>query len=533
MLFRRSRSSSGSADPRKPLAWTDPSGNTYHYFEHPFFNATIFVLSMEMCERLAFTGLLPNLKNFLNEFLDYDDSTAYSYISDFQAIMYFTPLIGAAIADTLLGLYKTIIIFAAIYMLGLLFVVLAAVPSISQPWMVHLGLMTLIGLGSGGIKSCVNVMGAQQFHPELHKSDITRYYTYFYASIQIGSIIGGIVTPLMVEGVSYFAAFCVPLAAFVVGFAIFLFASFTNRYVKPKPQGSAVVQVAKVIGSACMKCSLEKCKKSRGGKYEDSFIEDAKMLFRLVPLFCLIIPFMIAYQQMTTAWVTQGSKMNRDTFGWDIPVPLMQNVDPIAVALTSVVVDGALYPNLRRWGIMPSPLVRCAIGSFSGAVALVCSLIVEYVVMAHPVFTISIWWQVLQYWFIAVGEIFLVSTSYEIAFTNSPSSLKAVASAVNLLFFSIAGLISGALFNACSSWMPTFDPSDPTEDSVKGAHYDYFFILLAVISGIGGICALAMIPYYNKVSRENQAHLEEEAVLSKSSDLSLKEHAEKAESSEV
>ncbi|KAF4720562.1 hypothetical protein FOZ62_007108, partial [Perkinsus olseni] len=58
--------------------------------------------------------------------------------------------------------------------------------------------------------SCVNVMGAQQFHPEEHKDLITRYYTYFYASINLGSIVGGIVTPILVESVSFTASFSFP-----------------------------------------------------------------------------------------------------------------------------------------------------------------------------------------------------------------------------------------------------------------------------------------------------------------------------------
>ncbi|EER16394.1 hypothetical protein Pmar_PMAR023152, partial [Perkinsus marinus ATCC 50983] len=56
------------------------------------------------------------------------------------------------------------------------------------------------------------------------------------------------------------------------------------------------------------------------------------------------------------------------------------------------------------------------------------------------------WWQVPQFWVIAAGEIFLTSTSYEVAFTYSPSHLKAVSSAINLLFFAIANFIAGAIF---------------------------------------------------------------------------------------
>ncbi|KAF4715371.1 hypothetical protein FOZ62_025448, partial [Perkinsus olseni] len=236
--------SPAAATSDRPYSWTDVSGNVYRYYKHPMTKAVMFVLLQELCERLAFYGLTPNLQIFLKEYLGVNDAAANSYISTFNAILYVTPLLSAVISDTLLGLYLTILVFSFVYMAGLALLTLSTIHSISQP--------------------CVNVMGAQQFHPEEHKDLITRYYTYFYASINLGSIVGGIVTPILVESVSFTASFAFPLVAFVIATIVFIVGNLMGRYVKPKPQGSAVLEILKVIFFSLTRCSLEKNKESNG-----------------------------------------------------------------------------------------------------------------------------------------------------------------------------------------------------------------------------------------------------------------------------
>ncbi|KAF4671860.1 hypothetical protein FOL47_001155 [Perkinsus chesapeaki] len=500
----------------KPLAWTDASGNTYHYYEHPFLRSVVFILGQELCERLAYYGLTPNLQTFLKEFAGMDDSGANSYISIFNSIIYLTPLVSAALSDTVLGLYVTIVVFSLIYACGLILLTLSAIESISEQWMIDVALLFLIALGAGGIKSCVNIMGAQQFHPEHHKDLITRYYTYFYATINVGSIIGGIVSPILVQECSFFVAFLFITIVFLCACVVFLTGGLLGRYVKPKPQGSAVLQVVEVIGVACTKLSFEKCKKSKGGKFDDSFIEDTKCLLRLVPMFTIVIPFQMVYTQMTTAYLTQATKMDTDTFGWDMPAAMFQNVDPFAVIINSLILDQVIFPYLQRKNMFPSVLARFCMGCIAGACSLLCAMGLEYVVMAKPMFSVSAWWQVPQFWLIALGECFLFATSYEVAFTYSPGQLKACASGLNLLFFSFGSMLSAVLFQVCSPWLPDFKPEDPS--TWGGSHYDYYYMVLIGFCVLGAIGSLALIPYFNRVAAANMAVADKESSKNKESD---------------
>jgi solute carrier family 15 (peptide/histidine transporter), member 3/4 len=483
----------GEVQLRGTIAFFDEArGINYYYRTNPLFYACPYILIQEMCERLAYYGLTPTLKNFVKKILDVSDSSASAYLGIFQGTMFVTPIFSAVIADTYLGGYATILVFSAIYMLGLVHVLLATISEISQPWMLHVGLLVLISLGAGGIKSCVNVFGAQQFHPVAQKEKITSFFTLFYASINVGSLIGGLSCPQVAESVSYFAAYLIPLCSFSLASTIF--ASGYKRYVKMVPAGSPVVKFAKFLFCALRHRSFSSCRVSQGGEIDDSFVAASLALLKLMPLCGLQVPFLVAYNQMTTAFLTQGEKMKREVFGVSFAAALMQNVDAITVIIASLVVERLLYEKLRSLDRMPSVLSRFIIGNLFGAASLISAFFVELVVKSQEIETVSIWWQVPQFAFIAIGEIFMISTGYEVAFTYAPSELKTVSSACNLIFFAVAGYLSAALFLICADWMPDFKADDP--QTYQSAHYDYYFGVLASACFCGCLACLAIRPFF-------------------------------------
>ena len=481
---------------QRSLSWQDSTGVVYNYYESPMTKACMFILIQEMCERLAFYGIIPNLQTFLSTSLGITSNHAGSMVNIFNGLIYFTPFLSAILADTWLGTYATIIIFSVLYMAGLALLCISALTEAA--WMIYVSLFVLIAIGAGGIKSCVNVMGASQFHPIEHSKDVTRFFTFFYAAINVGGIVGGITVPLVQQVTdSYFIGYLIPLGAFVIATIVFILGS--PRYVKMSPQGSQILQIFKAIGTSIRSMrSIQYCKHSNGGKFADSFIDDAISLGYLLPLFALTVPFNICYNQMCTVFLTQGEKMHSTFFGQPMTPSLMQNVDPIAVVVFSFLVEYFLYAKLRMHNMMPSVLTRFFLGCCMGTISLLCAMGVEMTIMGSPdpQVSISIWWQVPQFCFIALGEIFLISTSYEVAFTYSPESMKAVGSALNLLFLAIASFISAALLSAFSRWMPVYDANVPS--SWQTSHFDYFFIVLASLCFASGIISLCLNPYFEK-----------------------------------
>jgi peptide/histidine transporter 3/4 len=477
----------------RTVVWTDSTGETHYYYENPLMKVCSFILIQEMCERLAFYGIVPTLKPFLRKVYKFPDDGLNSFVMLFNGISFLCAFISAIIADTVLGIYKTIIVFSGVYMAGLALLCVAAIDSVQQLWMVYLALFGLLAVGAGGIKSCVSVLGGQQYSPVDQKEKLTTFFTLFYASINVGALIGGFVVPLVIKetGDNYFAGYLIPAVAFAIATAVIIMGS--KRYVLLKPQGSAVLEIIRVCFSGLGKFSLNACRKSQGGEFEDYFIDDAKSLFSLVPFFAMVIPFNITYYQIFSGFESQSEQMDSYVFGWKMPHEWMVNIDPISVILGSLVVDKYIYPALRKKNKMPSIMVRFFIGYCFGVLANLCAMGVEMYCNSVGHGSVSIWLQVPQFAFVAFGEIFIFSTSYEVAFTKSPEPLKAVASAFNLVGFAIAGFTGSALIQACKGW-------------TAFGHYDYYFALFSGICVLFAVLSLLLNRHFNGVFQRAEEH---------------------------
>ena len=477
----------------RSISWTDNTGETYRFYEKPLLKVCSFILVQEMCERLAFYGIMPTLKSFLKKRYNFEDTGANSFVMLFNGISFLCAFISAVIADTVLGIYKTILVFSFVYMAGLGLLCVSAIDNINQLWLVYFSLFGLLAVGAGGIKSCISVLGGQQYSPVDQKEQLTTFFTWFYASINLGALIGSFVVPLVIKETdnNFFVGYLIPAIAFVVATAVIILGS--KRYVIMKPKGSAVVQVFKVVVAGIKKGSFNACRKSQGGDFEDYFIDDAKCLFSLIPFFAMVIPFNITYYQIFSGFETQSEKMNSVVFGWKMPHEWLVNIDPISVIMGSWVIDTFIYPALRKRNMMPSIMRRFLVGYIFGVLANLCAMGVEMMIMNSDS-QLSIWLQVPQFAFVAFGEIMIFASSYEVAFTKSPESLKAVASALNLVGFAIAGFTGSALIQACKGW-------------TSAGHYDYYFAVFAAICGFFAVLSVLLNGHFNRVFERAEEHL--------------------------
>ena len=62
----------------------------------------------------------------------------------------------------------------------------------------------LIALGTGGIKPCVSAFGGDQFQLPEQERQLQTFFSVFYFSINAGSFISTIVTPILREDVECF-----------------------------------------------------------------------------------------------------------------------------------------------------------------------------------------------------------------------------------------------------------------------------------------------------------------------------------------
>lgn len=165
-----SMSSAGANEP------TDEEKRTLRKVADKLPWATFLVAVVELCERFTYYGLSGPFQNYIsNSYHDpnglpgaigLNQSGATGLTNFFQFWCYVTPVLGAIIADQYLGKYWTIFWSAVIYTFGVLILFLTSLPVSIENGAALGGLvaaMIVIGLGTGGIKSNVSPMIAEQY----------------------------------------------------------------------------------------------------------------------------------------------------------------------------------------------------------------------------------------------------------------------------------------------------------------------------------------------------------------------------------
>ena len=116
-----------------------------------------YIVGNEAAERFSFYGMKAILTVFMTQYLigsgggvdRMNDNDAKFWVHTFVMAAYFTPLLGAFVADWLFGKYKTILYLSILYCFGHLALALNET---------RIGLavgLSLIVLGTGAIKPCV------------------------------------------------------------------------------------------------------------------------------------------------------------------------------------------------------------------------------------------------------------------------------------------------------------------------------------------------------------------------------------------
>ena len=468
-----------SGDPAKPLRHTDQHGQTMLYVLKPMYYSVIYILLVELLERFVFYGLNYTSTAYLTGVYNqhwnaqFTAVAATSYVSVSTAVAYTSPFCGAYLADVVLGDFWTIAVgVLGFYLPGVVLIALTTIPQLLGPTfnvpVLAFGFLCLWPLGTGAIKSVVNVFGAKQFHPLLQSSLIETYYVNFYMCINIGALIGGIVVPIVAQH-DIVVAYFIPAAVLVLGTIIFFIGA--PRYNKTKPQGE-------LFG-----------KKQNDDNDNDQQVAKVNVL-EMLGLSSLIIPFNIAYSQMSTTFIVQGTVMQR-AFGF-LDAAGMNNADAISVLVFGYLIGSKLYPFLAKYQIKLKTTQKFAMGSLLGACAILWALLVDFWIHRHYdayQSKISVLWQAPSYFFIGAGEIFAVSSAYEVAFTTAPPEKKALASAVNL--FAIGGIpnmLCVVLYRICAGWFhnDAGNSNISVLDLYAQAHVYYYYLLLfgIALSGV-------------------------------------------------
>ncbi|KAG7503188.1 solute carrier family 15 member 1-like [Solea senegalensis] len=362
-----------------------------------------FIVVNEFCERFSYYGMRAVLVLYFKYFLNWDDDFATTIYHTFVALCYLTPILGAIVADSWLGKFKTIIYLSIVYAAGQVIMAISAIHDITDAnkdgvpdnMTFHVALsmvgLLLIALGTGGIKPCVAAFGGDQFQDHQEKQRGT-FFSIFYLSINAGSLLSTVITPILraqecgihTKQKCYSLAFGVPAALMVVALIVFIIGS--GMYNKTAPQGNIMVKFCRCVGYA-----IKNRFKHRSShfpkrahwmdwaeeKYDKLLIAQVKMVLKVLFLYIPLPMFWALFDQQGSRWTLQATTMNGDFGALTIYPDQMQTVNPILILILVPIVDSVIYPLIAKCKLNFTPLKRMTVGMLFAALAFVAAGLVQ------------------------------------------------------------------------------------------------------------------------------------------------------------
>ncbi|RMH31326.1 MAG: MFS transporter [Nitrospirae bacterium] len=371
------------------------------------------LVANEGAERFSFYGMRAILVVFMTEMLlnrdgqldVMTDAEARAYFHLFASAVYFFPFVGAIVADAFWGKYTTIIRLSIVYCLGHLTLALDHT---------RLGLaigLTLIAIGSGGIKPCVSANLGDQFGPT-NRGLMSKAFSWFYFAINAGAFVSMLLTPWLLNHYGPDWAFGVPGLLMFLATVIFWLGRDRYVHIPPDPIGfwRALTDP-----------------------------ETWRTLLKLCGIFVFVAVFWSLYDQTSSAWVLQAKSMDRTWLGIEWLPSQIQAVNPILIMLFIPLFAYVVYPTLGRI-VSLTPLRKMSIGFFLAVIAFLVSAIIEARIVQgeHP----SIVWQLLAYAIITAAEVLVSITCLEFSYTQAPLKLKSIVMALFLLSVSLGNALT-------------------------------------------------------------------------------------------
>ncbi len=387
-----------------------------------------YIVGNEAAERFSFYGMKAILVVFMTQYLMsgagesafLNDAEAREAMSWFVASAYFFPVIGAIVADAILGKYMVIMLLSWLYVIGhgclaMMDLPSAALEATMEPrgWLMA-GLF-LIAVGSGGIKPCVSAHVGDQFGRG-NKHLLSTVFGWFYFSINFGSFFSTLLTPWLLQWYGPAWAFGVPGVLMFVATIVFWMGR--HRFVHVPPRG---------IGFVTQLFSRE----------------GLGVIAKLAPVYLFIAVFWSLYDQTGSAWVLQAGKMDREFLGMQWLESQIQAINPLLILAFIPLFTYLVYPVISK--VFPlTPIRKISIGLFVTAAAFAISATIES--MIDQGLTPNIVWQLLAYIVITAAEVMVSITGLEFSYTQAPPKMKSFVMSLFLLTVSLGNIFT-ALVN--------------------------------------------------------------------------------------
>ena len=385
------------------------SRSDHRFFGQPAVLANLF--GVELWERFSFYGMQGILLIYLyystaRGGLGIDEGTATGIVGAYGGAVYLSTILGAWLADRVIGPERTLFYSAITVMLGHL--ALALVPGLGG---VGIGLV-LIALGSGGVKANATSLVGSLYDERDPRRDAG--FSLFYMGINIGALAGPLLTGLLQKEWGFHFGF--GLAAIGMALGLVQYAAFrqnlpdeTREVADPLPVQErrryvlglvaaigvvAVLVLADVITAERLSDIVIGISIVAAIGYFVLILADRQVrgaersrVVAFIPLFVCNAAFWSLYQQQFTVVTLYADKrLDRNLFGWEMPVSWVQSINPVFI----IVLAGVFAALWTRLGDrQPSTPVKFGAGTALMGVAFFCFLLMPSGANAVPLVGLS------------------------------------------------------------------------------------------------------------------------------------------------
>ncbi|KAK6932744.1 Proton-dependent oligopeptide transporter family, partial [Dillenia turbinata] len=384
-----------------------------------FVHVSVTVLAFE---NVAFFALAVNLITYFTGVMHYDIADAANELTNYMGTCYILTIMNATLADTFVGRFRSIILWAFVEFLGYgLLALQAHEPSLHPPLcnifdrrehcekvnggqaaVLFIGLY-MIACGTAGVKTAVPSHGADQFdaNDPRETKQMPTFFNWVLLAMCAGGSLGLTFVIWIQDNKGWSWGFGIPTFAMLFGLLVFL--GGIPRYRIYVVRGSsAVTEIIQVFVAAFQNRNFQLPENSvdlydivrdKEAALEVEFlphtddlrfldkaaiqttstteepnpwqlctvtqVENVKVLIRLVPIFCCAIIMTLCLAQLQTFSVQQGATMDtRLTNSFHIP-PASLPIFPIAFLLVMIpTYDGICVPFLRKFTGIPTGITH-------------------------------------------------------------------------------------------------------------------------------------------------------------------------------
>ncbi|XBI60577.1 hypothetical protein VPH35_041492 [Triticum aestivum] len=440
--------------------------------------AALFVVVMELASTFANYGVSANLITYLTGPLGHSNASAAAAVNIWSGTASLMPLLGAFVADSWLGCYRSIILASTHYALGYGMITLASTNPTQQASSLdndHASHPSSVKVGAD--KPCGLAFAADQFNPGHPQECAARcsFFNWCYIQENLGWGIG-------------FGYLCVIMIS--AALVVFLLGSPSYRLYAPTPGSqSPFTRLAHNIATLVRSSSC-----SFG-----TIIRGVCSVLRLLPIWTACLAYGVVFAQIMTFFNKQGRTLDRHLFAsLELPPAALQTFGPAAILLFVSIYDRLLVPALRCMTGNPSgltPLQRVGARMVVSLATVCVAALVEarrlekaheygLVDDAGATVPMSWVWLVPQYVMIGVADVFAMVGMQEFFYDHMPIELCSLGLALYFSVMGIGGFISGALISLIDRVTSSGGGDSWFADNLNRAHLDYFYWLLAGLSAI-------------------------------------------------